>query len=126
MKRFFPILLILIILIAFCSCNSISSNSSDSATQNADEPYSDIENKLIGSWESQYAGHTTITIFESGGKGRSITDTGNTFEFTYSIINDHQIENTMTTIEGVERTAVYEFELTETTLIFDGVEYIKK
>ena len=72
-----------------------------------------------------FNGNTTRCVFEEDGKGRFIDNSGTVFEFTYKILNDTQIEQTMITIEGVEDTSVYDYEFKGDKLIFDGFEYTR-
>ena len=120
MKRFFSII---ILLFCFCSCGSKkNSNNSDSLL----EPSISMGETLVGRWETYYNDHTMIKEFDSDGTGRNIADTGVTLEFSYVILNDHQIQQTMVTIENVKKTSIYEFELSDNTLIYDGMEFTRK
>ena len=122
MKRIIIILLLFAIIYAVCSC----AESGRVGTQTEKDPISAIEEKLVGTWESDSYGHITVAIYEYGGKGRIYTDVGKEYEFTYKILNDHQIEDTMVTIEGVERTTVFEYKLSDDVLIYDDIEYVRK
>lgn len=128
MKRFFFVLLIIAVL-AFCSCES-SSISSETVTNDNRETeniiFSQIESKLLGTWEMTFNGNTTNCVFEEGGKGRFIDNSGKVFEFKYRVLNGSQIEQTMVTIEGKEDTSIYDFEFKDDKLIFDGFEYSKQ
>ena len=126
MKRFFSALLVLMALFSLFSCGTPKVDSDNTGSQVSESIYSDLEKKIIGTWETSFNGHTTIVSFESGGKGLSTTDLGNEFSFTYKIINDHQFSLTMETIEGNSDSSVYDFSIDGDTLIFDNIEYTRK
>jgi len=114
------------VLFVLSSCGTSKVDSANTGSQASDSIYSDNEKGILGTWETNFNGHTTIFIFETGGNGLSTTDMGNEFNFTYEILNDHQISLTMVTIEGVEDTSIYEFTLNGDSLVLDDMEYVRK
>ena len=125
MKRLFSFLLISILLL-FCSCSSKVEVPNDSETISTDNPFIEIENKLLGTWETSMYGNIFICVFEENGNGHFIGNDNTPMPFTYRIISNNQIEQTMVTKEGINDTSVYNFEFIDDKLIFDGAEYSKK
>ena len=126
MKHLFSFGLIIMSLVLICSCNSATVNSNDTNIGTSGEPYSETIDIIVGSWETHFNEHTMIKVFEADGTGRNIADTGVVLNFTYTILNDHQIEQKMTTVDGGYDCSIYDFKLDGDTLIFDGMEFIRK
>ena len=120
MKKY-SIILALMICLATVSVFVLSS-----CDKTSEDPIAEIEKQLLGTWETHFNDHTTIYIFETKEKGIIKADNGRDFEFTYKVLNDHQIEETMVTIENVEKTSIYEFELNGDTLMYDGMDFVRK
>ncbi len=83
--------------------------------------HEDIPGTIIGAWSMDMNGHTTVYLFKSDGKGIIFADTGNEFEITYRIIDDHQIEVSMTNVYGESVTDTSDYELADDALILDGI-----
>ena len=125
MKRLFCIILITIVFV-LCSCNSTTEKTNDSESVSNNSSFSAIEKELLGTWETSFNGNKLICIFEEDGNGRFIGNDNEPMPFTYKIISDNQIEQTMVTIEGKEDTSIYNFEFKGDKLVFDGFEYTRE
>lgn len=126
MKRFICCVISIIILLSLCSCKSVSKESSNGIDTPVETAFVSTDNQLLGSWEMNFNERITVLVFSNNTNGQFVRDDGIEFPFSYKILNSHQIEQTMVTIDGVEDTSVYEYEINGDKLIFDGMEYNRK
>ena len=127
MKYIYALILSTIIIFTFCSCdNTKQNNKSSVSTEQINTSTSKIENEILGTWEITVNGNTSQFVFQSNGKGHSVSASGNILEFEYNLLNDHEIRIKQITIYGEKKDAIYEYKLSDNTLLLDGMEYTRK
>lgn len=127
MKKIYALTLSLIILFTFCSCDNTKQKSETGvSTEQINSSASTTEGEILGTWEITINGNTNQFVFQSNGKGQSVSSTGNVLKFEYNLLNDHEIRIKQKTIDGEDRDATYEYKLSDNTLLLDGMEYTRK
>ena len=127
MKYLYAFILSIIIILTFSSCDNTKQNNKTSvSTEQINTSTSTIENEILGTWEITVNGNTSQFVFQSNGKGHSVNASGNILEFEYNLLNDHEIRIKQKTIDGEARDAIYEYKLSDNTLLLDGMEYTRK
>lgn len=127
MKFYISIILALSLTLVLFSCQSSSDKSINNDSTSIESVTSEASDSLlIGTWETIFEGKKTTLVFSSKTEGYFIIDDGTEFPFTYKVLNSHQIQQTMITVNGEEDCSVYEFNINEKNLVFDSIEYTKK